>query len=304
MDLPGVKKTQDGSPLADAEAVASVPASKKLNGLNATLVVRGLGPKGLQLHPKLRIVSGHMFRPGVREIIVGIAAGQQFSDLAIGQSITLQHGRWPIVGTFKADGDILEGQAIADAGTVMPALGHKTYSSVIADLATPGGLAAFKHDLSSNPAFKVTAERQSDYYARATKTFAGFFHAVAFVVGGLMAVGAIFGTVNTLYSAVSARAREIATLRALGFSAAAVATSVILEALFLSLTGAIIGAATAWMLFNGHQKVLGSDIFSLSINLPLAGIGILWAIAIALIGAALPSIRAARMEIATALRAV
>ena len=119
-----------------------------------------------------------------------------------------------------------------------------------------------------------------------------------------MAIGAVFGTVNTLYSAVSARAREIATLRALGFGALAVATSVMLEALFLSLTGAILGAAIAWLLFDGHQKVLGNDVFSLSVSLPLAGIGIVWACAIALLGAALPSVRAARMTIAVALRTV
>jgi len=303
-DLPGLTKVQDGSPLADTEVVGSVPTTKKLSGLNATLMVRGLGPKGLLLHPGLRIVSGRLFRPGAREAIIGNAAQQQFADLAIGQTVTLHHGRWLVVGAFKADGNILESQLIADADTVMPALGHKTYSSVIADLASPGRFASFKRDLSRNPAFKVTAERQSDYYARATKTFSGFFQAVAYILGGLMAIGAVFGTVNTLYSAVSARAREIATLRALGFGALAVATSVMLEALFLSLTGAILGAAIAWLLFDGHQKVLGNDVFSLSVSLPLAGIGIVWACAIALLGAALPSVRAARMTIAVALRTV
>ena len=153
------------------------------------------------------------------------------------------------------------------------------YNSVIADLASPGGFAPFKHDLTLNPAFKVTVERQSDYYARGTKTYSDFFHAVAYILGGLMAIGAVFGTINTLYSAVSARAREIATLRALGFGAVAVVTSVILEALFLSLTGAILGAAAAWLLFDGHQKVLGSQVFSLTVNLSLAGIGVFWACA-------------------------
>lgn len=303
MDLPGLDKTPDGSPVADAEVVGSVPTAKKLSGLNATLTIRGLGPKGLLLHPHLQIVSGRMFNAGAREAIIGIAAQQQFADLAVGQSVTLQHGRWLVVGAFKADGDLLESQLIGDADTLMPALGRKAYNSVIADLASPGAFASFRHDLTLNPAFKVTVERQSDYYARGTKTFSDFFHAVAYVLGGLMAIGAVFGTVNTLYSAVSARSREIATLRALGFGAVAVAASVILEALFLSLTGAILGAATAWILFDGHQKVLGNDVFSLSVNLPLAGIGIIWAIGIALIGAALPSIRAARMAIVVALRA-
>jgi putative ABC transport system permease protein len=304
IDRPGLSKTPDGAPMGDAEVIGSLPTTKKASGLEATLTVRGMGPKGLLLHPKIQIVSGRMFRAGAREAIIGIAAQQQFADLAVGQTVTLQHGRWPVVGVFKADGDLLESQLIGDADTLLPALGRKAYNSVIADLASPGAFASFRHDLTLNPAFKVAVERQSDYYARGTKTFSDFFHAVAYILGGLMAIGAVFGTVNTLYAAVSARAREIATLRALGFGAVAVATSVILEALFLSLTGAVIGAASAWLLFNGHQKVLGGSVFSLSINLSLAGIGIVWACAIALIGAALPSIRAARMAIVTALRAV
>jgi len=303
IDLPGLSKTPDGAPLGDAEVTGSLPTAKKGSGLNATLTVRGIGPKGLLLHPHLKITSGRMFHAGAREAIIGVAAQQQFADLAVGQSVTMEHGRWLIVGVFEADGDLLESQLIGDADTMLPALGRKAYNSVIADLTSPGAFASFRHDLTLNPAFKVTVERQSDYYARGTKTYSDFFHAVAYILGGLMAIGAVFGTVNTLYSAVSARAREIAALRALGFGAVAVVSSVILEALFLSLTGAILGAAAAWLLFDGHQKVLGSQVFSLTVNLPLAAIGVLWACAIALIGATLPCIRAARMAIVAALRA-
>jgi putative ABC transport system permease protein len=304
LDMPGIKPAADGAPLADAEAVGSLPAEKKFSGLDATLVVRGLGPKGLLLHPGLHIVAGRMFRPGANEAIIGIGAQKQFAGLEVGDTVALEQGHWPIVGVFQADGDLLEGQLIGDAGQVMPAIGHKGYNTVTLDLTSPSGFDRFRHDLSLNPALKVTVERQSDYYARTTERFSGFFNTVAFALGGLMAIGAIFGTLNTLYSAVSTRAREIATLRALGFGAMAVAASVIFEAVFLSLIGAMIGAAIAWILFDDQQKVLGSNVFSLSITLPLVGIGMFWAVTIALIGASLPSIRAARLPVAAALRAI
>jgi putative ABC transport system permease protein len=303
-DVPGVKRAGDGSPLADAQVVISLPVSKKSGALEATVMLRGLSAAGFRMHPNLRIVAGRMLRPGAGEVIVGVGAERQFTGLALGSTIALQHGRWPIVGMFRSDGDLLEGEILADADTLMPAIGHKDYNSVILDLAGPAALASLQRDVARSPQFKVRVERQSDYYARTTRRFSGFFTAIAFGLGGLMAIGAVFGTVNTLYSAVSTRSREIATLRALGFGALAVAASVILEALLLSLIGAVLGAATAWVFFNGDQKVLGTDVFNLSVTPALVGIGVLWAVGIALIGAALPSVRAARAEIVVALRAV
>jgi len=304
IDLPDIRKTADGSPLADGEVVASLPADKKGSGLNATIALRGLGPKGLLMHPNLHIVAGRMFRAGLAEAIVGMAAQQQFSDVEIGDTVTLQHGRWKIVGAFKADGDIIEGQIIADANTLMPAIGRKSYNSVIADLVSPDRFGAFKAALTTNPSMQMTAERQSQYLARTTQRFASLFNTVAYVIGGIMAVGAIFGTINTLYTAVGARSREIATLRALGFGEVPVAVSVVLEAIFLSVVGAVGGSAAAWLLFDGKHKVLGTSVFSLSIGPSLVGFGILWAVAIALVGAALPSFRAARLPIVVALRAL
>ncbi len=237
-------------------------------------------------------------------MIVGAAAQRQFSDLGIGDRITLQHGRWKIVGTYTDGGDILEGGILADAGTLMPAIGRTNYNSVIADLASVNGFDAFKAGLTTNPAWPMTAERQSHYLARTSQRFADLFDTVAYVIAGLMAVGAVFGTVNTLYTAVGARSREIATLRALGFGALPVAVSVIVEAVFLSFLGAVGGAAIAWLVFDGRQKVLGGSVFSLSISPSLVVFGILWAMAIALVGAALPSAKAARLPIVDALRAV
>ena|SRR5579859_3646066 len=156
----------------------------------------------------------------------------------------------------------------------------------------------------TNPSMQMTAERQSQYLARTTQRFASLFNTVAYVIGGIMAVGAVFGTINTLYTAVGARSREIATLRALGFGEVPVAVSVVLEAVFLSVVGAVGGSAAAWLLFDGKYKVLGTSVFSLSISPALVAFGILWAVAIALVGAALPSFRAARLPIVAALRAL
>ena len=193
---------------------------------------------------------------------------------------------------------------IADADTLMPAIGRKNYNSVILDLTSPDGFNAFKAGLTTNPTFQMTAERQSQYLSRTTQRFASLFDTVAYVIGGIMAVGAVFGTVNTLYTAVGSRSREIATLRALGFSATSVGASVIFEAVFLSVVGAAWGANAAWLLFDGKHKAIGSSIFSLSISPSLIALGILWAIGIALVGADLPCIRAARLSVVAALRAV
>jgi putative ABC transport system permease protein len=169
-------------------------------------------------------------------------------------------------------------------------------------LATPGALSAFKKALTSNPTLLVMAERLSDYYFRTTQLISGFFNGVAYTVGAIMAIGALFGALNTMYSAVNARMLEIATLRALGFGAVPIAVSVIAEAMLLALVGALIGATIAWLLFNGEQKALGSNVFNMLVSPGLIVLGVAWALVIALLGSLFPSIRAARLPSAIALR--
>ena len=224
--------------------------------------------------------------------------------MEIGDKLILPNGQWPIVGVFSTDGDILEGELIADRDTLMAATKKKAFNSVLARLDNaPDSMDRLRNALVANPALSVIAERHSTYYEHFTQANATLFSAVAYAVGGMMAIGALFGALNTMYAAVSARSREIATLRAIGFGALPVAVSVVTDCLLLALSGAVIGSAISWLLFNGAQKAYFNNIFDLKVTPNLIGLGIIWALIVALLGGLLPSIRAARLPIVDALRA-
>jgi putative ABC transport system permease protein len=303
MDGPGIRKDADGAPLAESEVMVSTPASHK-DGTPSYILIRGFGPKGVALRPEFKIVAGRMARPGAQEMVVGRAAQGQFVGMGVGDKIIMPGGQWPIVGVFSTSGDILEGELIADRDTLMAAVRHPSFNSVLARLeSAPDSMDRLKNALITNPALSVIAERHSTYYEHFSAPNAILFSAVSYVVGGVMAIGALFGALNTMYSAVGARAREIATLRAIGFGAFPVAFSVVSEALLLALSGALIGALFAWAAFDGAQKVYFNNVFDLQVTPGLIALGLIWALAVALLGGLLPSIRAARLPIVDALRA-
>jgi putative ABC transport system permease protein len=301
MTAPGIAKAQDGSPLADPGMNSGVPVVR-LNGLQAYNNLRGFGPKGVMLRPEFHLVSGRMFRPGTRELIVGIHAKTQFQGMNVGDKVILPDGEWPIVGSFTT-GDLLDGQLIGDTETVMKAIRRPNYNSVLVRLASPDSFPVFKRALTTNPALAVDPILQSDWYKKISAGFSTFFNLIAFGIGGIMAVGALFGCLNTMYAAVAARGREIATLRAIGYGALPVAISVILEAAALSLAGAMIGAGLAWTVYDGTLGSFNSSVFKLTVSPVLIGMAMLWAVAVAVLGGLLPSIRAARRPVVEALRA-
>lgn len=301
--MPGIARDKDGASLANPEYVNAFHANPKSDGVVRLLVLRGVGPKGITLRPEFKIVSGRMFRSGARELVIGVASQQGFRNLEVGDKVPMQDGEWPIVGSFATGGDILEGQLLGDAATLMAAARHNRFSSVIVRLDGPDGLAVLQHALAANPRLGVRVERQSDYYTRTSQETAGFFRAIAYVVGGIMALGALFGALNTLYAAVDARAREIATLRALGFGGAAVAASVMAEVVLLALAGALVGIGIAWALFSGQGYAFGATVFHLAVSPALVGVGLGWALGVALLGGIFPAMRAARLSVVDALRA-
>jgi putative ABC transport system permease protein len=174
---------------------------------------------------------------------------------------------------------------------------------VLARMASPAAFAAFRGALTSNPALAVDVMRLPEWNAKTSADFSAFMHVIVYGVGIILAVGALFACFNTMYAAVESRGREIATLRALGYGAFAVAASVMLEAAVLSVTGALIGAAIAWALYDGVRSGMGSDVFTLTVAPPMIGSAILWAVAVAILGGLLPSIQAARWTVTEALRA-
>jgi putative ABC transport system permease protein len=310
-DAPGVKRDSAGKPIASAESLRLVNLFRKEDGAEVNVALRGVGPQLAQLRPEVKIIQGRMFRTAVTELIVGKAAHAEFKGLNIGDQIKTRGATWTVVGVFSSDGDSHESGLMTDADTLVAADQRGGFQSVTVMLESTAAFQKFKDALTANPALAVDISREREYYRRQSETIGRVIYVIAYVVGGIMAIGAIFSALNTMYSAVSARLREIATLRAIGFGPTAMVMSVLTEALLLAFIGGVIGAAIAWLFFNGHQvstsaggAAAGHLIFELSVSPALIATGILWAITIGLIGGLFPAVRAARLPVATALRAI
>jgi putative ABC transport system permease protein len=300
---PGVRKTADGKPMVQPLALVVVDVAKKSDGDTTNIALRGSGPMGQQINPSVHLVQGRMYRPAVHELIVGRTAQAQFKNLDVGDHITLRSIDWTVVGVFAAKGGIVENQMIADADTVMAAFDRTAYQSVEARLDSPASFTRFKDALTSNPQLDVEVKFYATYIAGQLKQLTTVLNFVGYFVGGVMAIGAVISALNTMYSAVDARAREIATLRAIGFGGVSVILSVMIESLVLAVPGALLGAGAAWLAFNGRAISTLGLTFPLAVTAPLAVTGVAFALAIGLIGGFAPSIRAATLPVATALRA-
>ena len=262
----------------------------------------------MAVRPEIEIVAGRPFEPGLRELLVGRGALAEFGGLDIGDEVALRDGRWTVVGVFASGGDASESSLLADAATLLSAYQRTAVTSVTVRLESPSSFDEFKAALTTNPTLSVSVEREPEFYRRQSQEANQVFGLVGLAVGVFMGLGAVFAALNTMYSAVSARTREIATLRAIGFGAGGVVVSVLVEALALSLLGALVGGTIAWTLFSGNTVTLGgsvsSVVFEMRITPPLLGAGVLLACAVGLVGGAFPALRAARLPVATALRAV
>ena len=307
-DARGVRRAADGKPVASAEMVAIVSLKQKATGTKANVTLRGVGSKAFELRPEIHLIAGRMFQPALREIIVGRSALGQFDGLALGQRLMIHDSEWTVVGVFDSGGGAHDSELMADAETVLSAYRRDLFQSVTVMLDSRAAFDAFKDQLTTDPTLSVDVKRETDYYAEQSRQLSRLLFFIAYIVGGIMAVGAVFGALNTLYSAVSARALEIATLRAIGFGALPVVISVFVEALLLALIGGVLGAAAAWLFFNGNSvNTLGSNftqvVFHLTVTPALALNGIALACVVGMIGGLFPAIRAARLPIAAALRA-
>jgi putative ABC transport system permease protein len=298
---PQVKHDAAGRPMVRPQAMIIVEVHRRTDGGTNNIIFRGLPPG--QMPEGVKLIEGRMFRPAVRELIVGKSARDQFKDLNVGDRITLRGSEWSVVGAFEAGGGLIENTILGDADTVLAAFDRNAYQSVRVKLNAPGDFQAFKDTLTSDPQLSVEVKTEKAYVADQLEQLTALMNFVGYFVGGVMAVGAVFGALTTMYSAVDARAREIATLRAIGFGGLPVVVSVMVEALILAIPGALIGVAAALILFNGDAITTVGLTFRLAVtpNLILAGVTL--SLVIALIGGFAPSIRAARLPVATALRA-
>lgn len=305
---PGIRRTAEGELSISPEVLISVNLPRKDDGALNALSVRGLTPTALGVRPEIKLVRGRMFAAGLYELVVGNSAREQFAKLDVGDVATFHGADWKVVGVFASGGDVHESEAITDATTLMSAAHRTVFSAVTVTLDSPAAFDAFKDALKNDPKLNVDPQREADYYAGQSEQISALLEIVATTVGGIMAIGALFGALNTMYSAVSTRAVEIATLRAIGFSATPVVVSVLVEAQLLALVGAIAGGGIAWLLFSGSAfstgGVMGQVALQLHVGLPLIATGIVWAAAIGLLGGLFPAIRAARIPVAQALRSV
>lgn len=304
---PGVAKDADGQPLAAAEMIVIAELIRKddvKNGANIT--VRGIEAKSLTLRPQLKIVEGRMFDTGKRELIVGRAVTRQFDGARVGQSLRMRGSDWSVVGVFES-GDANESELWCDVEVAQTTFTRQGFSSVRALLETPQAFTAFKDALSADPRLSVDVQTEQDYYSSQTKQFRQQIGFLAGVVTFIMALGAIFAALNTMYAAVAARGKEIATLRAIGFGGGSVLVSVMIESLVLALIGGALGALIAYLLFNNFSvSTLGQNftqvVFSFKVTPALVVRGLIIAVVIGMIGGFLPALRAARLPVTTALR--
>jgi putative ABC transport system permease protein len=307
-NAPGLAKDAEGKALLSSELVTVVNVPKMDTGTDANVTMRGVGLKLAEVRPELKLVSGKMFRPAVRELIAGVGAAKQFRGLTVGSVLRLRNADWTVTGIFATNGDVHESELLADVDTVASSIERNGYSSAVGLLSSAAAFTAFKDSLTSDPQLKVDVQREREYYAKQSAGLTKTINIVGTTVAIIMAIGAMFGALNTMYSAVAARGLEIATLRAIGFGAFPVLFGVIIESLLLSLLGGAIGASLAWVFFNGHTvSTLGAAfaqvVFQLTVTPALITTGIVWACVIGLLGGFFPALRAARLPVAEALRA-
>lgn len=306
-EAPGILR-RNGRPLASAELFAIIDLPKRGTGTTANVPLRGVGAAGAEVRGGIRILEGRMFDPGRNEVVAGIGAAREFAGLKPGSVLRLGRNEWTVTGIFGGGG-VAESEIWTDARVLQAAYQRgNSYQAVVVRLASPDTFPAFKEALTTNPQLKVGVLRLDDYYARQSEMVAKVITVFGTFVALMMAAGAVFGALNTMYTAVSARTREIATLRALGFGSAAVMVSVMAEALLLALAGGVLGGGLAYAIFNGataatmNWQNFSQVAFAFAVTPRLLAQGILYAVAIGLAGGFFPALRAARLPIATALR--
>jgi len=305
--LPGIVRAADGKALVSPELSQVVNLVSRNDGSDVNVQFRGVGPEGWAIRPQIKIVQGRKFNPGLREIVIGKGAQTQFRDMEVGKQLKLANQQWTIVGVFEAK-DSHDSELWTDADVLGPSYQRQAFQSVTVKLTGQSGLKQLKAALAGDPRLKLDVATTRDYYGKQSEGLTKLIKILGSVIGAIMAIGAVFGALNSMYAAVAGRAREIATLRALGFRGLPVVTAVMLETMLLALLGGVLGALIAWLVFNGYTvSTLGNNfsqvVFQFKVSPALAWTGLKWALGIGLVGGLFPALRAARLPVTEALRA-
>jgi putative ABC transport system permease protein len=307
-EAPGLKR-ENNRAMASAELYVLVDLNKRSTGTAANVPLRGVGPEAMLVRNEVHLVDGRMFQFGTNEAIVGRAAIRQFSGADLGSELRSGNLTLKIVGVFESNGSVAETEIWCDSRLIQGVYERgNSYQAVTAQLDSAASFDTFKDWLTTNPQLNAQARRESDYYAQQSQTMSSLINGIGYTIAVLMGIGAVFGAILTMYTAVSTRTREIATLRALGFNTMSVLISVLAESLALAAIGGALGAFTAYAAFNGYQtstmnfQTFSQVAFAFAVTRPLMIQGLSYALIMGLVGGLMPAIKAARLPIATALR--
>jgi putative ABC transport system permease protein len=307
-DAEQVARDADG-PVASPELYVIVDVPLKSTGTSANVPLRGVGPQAPKLRQNFRIVEGRHFTPGTFEVIVGRGASMQFAGLTVGSKLRWGTTDWVVAGIFEDRGSVAESEVWTDATVLQGAYNRGTsYQSTRVRLTSAGAFKAFKDALTSDPRLNVRLYTEKEYYEEQSRILTTLVRTLGAVIAILMGLGAVFAALNTMYSAVSARTREIATLRALGFGSAPVVASVLVESLLIGLIGGLVGMVIAYFGFDGLRAStinfasFSQITFAFTVTPELLVQGLTYALLLGLLGGLLPSIRAAKLPITTGLR--
>src|SRR6476660_3232100 len=308
-DSPGIARDSAGAPMTSPELFVVVDHPLKRSGTAANVPLRGVSPEAFKVHERLKIVEGRNLEFGKNEIIAGRAATRQFVNLNVGTKLTWGENTWTLVGVFEEGGSVSESELWCDVKVLQPAYRRgNSYQSVYARLSSPDSFQQLKDSLTSHPQLTVTAMRAPDYYGSQTEVLQRIIRTIGGIIAILMGIGAVFGAVITMYTAVASRTRELATLRALGFGGIPVVFSVLAEAILLGIFGGILGAAIAWVAFDGYETAtmnfqsFSQIAFAFKVTPQLMATALVISLVMGIAGGLLPAIRAARLPIVTALR--
>jgi putative ABC transport system permease protein len=303
-DLPGIRRNAAGKPIAISELLVFLQARDKVSGSKVNFPLMGMTEGLPDYSPELHLTSGRLFRPGLRELIAGNTCARKFAGFALGDKRTMRGGDWAIVGTF--DIGQFQGSCLVftDAEVLMTAFGRNTFNQVNVMLESPARLAGFSDTVKASPTMHAEVKTEAELMEANTSQLRGMLNFVSYFVGTIMAVAATLGAVNSLYAVVDGRRRELATLRALGFRAMPVVASILTESILLALPGALLGVGLAWVLFNGLTASPFGFSFHLAVTPSTVATGISWALVMGVLGGVLPAVRAARVPVTVALRAI
>jgi putative ABC transport system permease protein len=299
--LPGIRRNAAGKPIVVLQAAVFIQARSRIDRSRSGFPLIGFTPGLTDYQPELRITAGRMFNPGLHELIANENCVRQYEDFGVGAKRHLRGGDWVVVGNFELTSPVCT--VFGDGATILSAFGRKTYNQANLRLQSPADFAAVTRALKANPALHLKAQLQADILAQNTQQLNGILGFVSYFLGAIMALAATIGAANSLYAIVESRRRELATLRAVGFNSMPIVVSIMSESILLAVPGALIGAAAAWLLFNGLlTSPLGAS-FHMAVTPALALLGLGWALGIGLISGLMPAVRAASVPVTVALRA-